>query len=149
MQIFNICPQKYLISCDRDSGRRPQNKKRPRSEVALYYTTRPKRLSPHFCNHAQPPWKVRMPRAFQYEKILTTGFRCCLRRVDIQFDSKIMKYWNLLFWAENLVIFLLLLVLNILLEAANLPYRFLTTYASISVFRFSKKKNFLLYVDLN
>ena len=78
------------ISCDRKSGRRP--KKRPHSEVALYYTTRPKRLSPHFQSHAQPPGKVRMQRTFQYEKISTTGFRCRLRRVEIQFQSKLMKH---------------------------------------------------------
>ena len=46
---LRVCP-----SCDRASGRRPP-KKRQRSEVALYYATRPKRLSPHFGYRAQPP----------------------------------------------------------------------------------------------
>ena len=31
-------------------------KSKPCSEAALYYTTRPKRLSPNFDCHAQPPW---------------------------------------------------------------------------------------------
>ena len=86
----------FYVSCDRNSGRCPQ-KKRPRSEVALYCTTRPKRLSPHFESHAQPPWKVLTQRAFQYENISTTGCRCCLLRVEIQFESKLMKLWNLIF----------------------------------------------------
>ena len=38
----------YSLSCDRGSGRRPKCKKRPQSEVALYYTTARKRQSPDF-----------------------------------------------------------------------------------------------------
>ena len=89
--------------------------KKTRGEVALYYPTCPKQPSPHFDNHAQPPWEVRIQRAFPYEKNSTTGFRCRLRRVGIQFESKLMKHWNLLFWAYNVVNFLLLLVHSTLL----------------------------------
>ena len=47
--------QMFKISIVRPQQRSPPQKKRPRSEVALYYTTRPKRLSPHFQSHAQLP----------------------------------------------------------------------------------------------
>ena len=78
LKLFDI----FIITLHRATARTvAPRKRRPSSEVALYYTTRPKLLSPHFGNHTQAPWKVRMERAFQYEKISTTGFRYRLRRV--------------------------------------------------------------------
>ena len=71
----------------RPRRRSPPKKKRPhRRSFSILHDTFGMAVATFW-----QPGKVRMQRTFQYEKISTTGFRCRLRRVEIRFESKLMK----------------------------------------------------------
>ena len=80
--------------------------KKRHGKVALGYCTSLKRLIPHFPSCAQPPWKVQCNDHFNMKRSLLQDSNTIYNVSKFNFSPNL---WNLLFWAYNVVIFLLLI----------------------------------------